>query len=121
VTEGRWVDVCRLAELSEGEVLRVPPPLRLAVYNAGGGQIYAIDDMCTHEETPLSDGWFENCYVECPLHGSRFDLRTGEPDGFPATEPVRTYSTEVVDGVVRVDVTDSSEVGPISEEIRRRA
>ncbi len=120
MTECRWVDVCQLAELPEGEVVRVLP-LRLAVFNAGGGEIYAIDDSCTHEDTPLSDGWFESCFVECPLHGSRFDLRTGVPDGFPATEPVRTYCTDVVDGVIRVDVAGSSDLGHLSEESGRRA
>lgn len=120
MTECRWVDVCQLEDLREGEVMRVAP-LQLAVFNAGGGEIYAINDKCTHEDTPLSDGWFEDCFVECPLHGSRFDLRTGEPDGFPATEPVHTYKIEVVHGVVRVDISDRPEVGRVNEGSRRPA
>jgi 3-phenylpropionate/trans-cinnamate dioxygenase ferredoxin subunit len=119
MTEPRWVEVCPLTDLAENAVLTVPQ-LRLAIFNAGRGQIYAIDDLCTHEDTPLSDGWFEGCFVECPLHGSRFDLRTGEPDGFPAEEPVRTYPTDVTDGVVRVDVT-GSEGRQTVEENRRLA
>ncbi|MEN3304960.1 MAG: 3-phenylpropionate/trans-cinnamate dioxygenase ferredoxin component, partial [Micromonosporaceae bacterium] len=57
----------------------------------GDGGIYAIDDTCTHQDASLSDGWLDGCQVECPLHGSRFDLRTGEVDEPPARLPVRTH------------------------------
>lgn len=70
-----------------------------------GDDIYAISDWCSHAEIPLSDGDVEGCEIECFLHGSRFDLRTGEALGLPATEPVPIYRTKVEGDTVFVDVS----------------
>ncbi|WP_329543832.1 bifunctional 3-phenylpropionate/cinnamic acid dioxygenase ferredoxin subunit [Streptomyces sp. NBC_01356] len=97
------IEVCRLDELPPGEVAVVKTAhRRIAVFNADG-ELYAVDDRCTHQEAYLSDGWLEGCLVECPLHSASFDLRTGRPTGPPATGPVRVYAVEVRDGVVHVD------------------
>lgn len=65
---------------------------RIAVFCAEGS-LYAIDDTCSHAEASLSDGEFDpdELCVECPLHGSQFDVRTGKPRTFPAFEPVAVY------------------------------
>jgi 3-phenylpropionate/trans-cinnamate dioxygenase ferredoxin subunit len=60
-----------------------------------GDEFFAIDDMCSHAAVALSEGEVADCTVECWLHGSRFDLRTGKPTGLPATEPVATFPVEV--------------------------
>jgi 3-phenylpropionate/trans-cinnamate dioxygenase ferredoxin subunit len=73
----------------------------VAVFNADG-ELFAIDDTCTHQDASLSEGWLEDCLVECPLHAACFDLRTGKPTGPPAKRPVRTYPVLVEDGVVYV-------------------
>lgn len=97
------IEVCRLDELPPGEVAVVKTAhRRIAVFNADG-ELYAVDDRCTHQEAYLSDGWLEGCLVECPLHSASFDLRTGLPTGPPATGPVRVYAVEVSDSVVYVD------------------
>ena len=59
------------------------------------GEIYAIADLCSHEDAILSNGALKDGCVECPLHGSRFDLKTGLPREEPATEPVETYTVEI--------------------------
>ena len=59
------------------------------------GEIYAIHDVCSHEEVPLSEGEVYDHTVECWLHGSCFDLRTGKPTGPPATRAVPTYSVKI--------------------------
>ncbi|MFT4009842.1 MAG: non-heme iron oxygenase ferredoxin subunit [Nocardioidaceae bacterium] len=64
---------------------------------AGGDEFFAIQDLCSHGHVALSEGDVEDCTVECWLHGSRFDLRTGKPTGPPATEPVATFPVEVRD------------------------
>jgi 3-phenylpropionate/trans-cinnamate dioxygenase ferredoxin subunit len=69
-----------------------------------GDEFFALQDVCSHAEVPLSEGEVEDCTVECWLHGSRFDLRTGKPTGLPATEPVATFPVEVRDDGVYVDV-----------------
>ncbi len=58
------------------------------------GQVYALEDVCSHAEVPLSEGDVEDGTIECWLHGSRFDLATGRPTGLPATEPVPVYPTK---------------------------
>ncbi|MEN9933544.1 MAG: hypothetical protein RLZZ387_123 [Chloroflexota bacterium] len=69
---------------------------RVAVYHVGGSW-YATDDICSHDYAHLSEGWLEpeDCTVECPLHGSRFDIRTGQALTLPAFRPVAVYEVRV--------------------------
>jgi 3-phenylpropionate/trans-cinnamate dioxygenase ferredoxin subunit len=69
-----------------------------------GDDVYAIRDECSHAAIALSEGDVEGCEIECWLHGSRFDLRTGEPLSLPATEPVPVYPVRVEGDDVLVDV-----------------
>ena len=68
-----------------------------------GDEFFALQDLCSHASVSLSEGEVDDCTVECWLHGSRFDLRTGKPTGLPATEPVATFPVEVRDDGVYVD------------------
>ncbi|MFE4057647.1 bifunctional 3-phenylpropionate/cinnamic acid dioxygenase ferredoxin subunit [Streptomyces sp. NPDC059096] len=95
------IPVCRLEDLPEGEAVRVDTEPPIAVFHTEGA-FYAIDDTCTHQDASLSEGWVENCQVECPLHAASFDLRTGVPSCLPARRPVRTHRVEIVDGVLCV-------------------
>jgi 3-phenylpropionate/trans-cinnamate dioxygenase ferredoxin subunit len=70
-----------------------------------GEEFFAVQDLCSHAEVPLSEGEVTDCTVECWLHGSRFDLRTGKPTGLPATEPVSTFPVEVRGNEIFVDTT----------------
>ena len=60
-----------------------------------GDEVFAVGDVCSHAEVSLSEGEVSGCQIECWLHGSRFDLRTGEPSGPPAFEPVPVYPVEI--------------------------
>ena len=94
--------MCPVDGLPPGGVVRVDRPelpAAVSVFNVDG-ELFAIDDTCTHAEESLADGWVEDCAVECPRHASAFDLRTGVPSGPPALTPVRTHLVEVVDGQV---------------------
>jgi 3-phenylpropionate/trans-cinnamate dioxygenase ferredoxin subunit len=93
--------VGRLEDIPLGEAVRVQAEVPIAVFNVDG-ELYAIDDTCTHQDASLADGWLEGCAVECPLHAACFDLRTGMPSGPPARTPVRTYEVVVEDGLVHV-------------------
>lgn len=97
------IRVCTLDELPEGEAVRITAEVPIAVFHAEGGEFFAIADTCTHQDASLADGWLEGTQVECPLHASCFDLRTGQPTGPPAKLPVRTYPVTVTDGVLYVD------------------
>ncbi|MGL5858644.1 MAG: non-heme iron oxygenase ferredoxin subunit [Angustibacter sp.] len=80
----------------------------VAVVRAEDGSLHAVDDTCSHAEVSLSEGEVDGCTIECWLHGSRFDLRTGEPTGLPATQPIAVYPVTVADGLVLVDLNASS-------------
>ncbi|KGJ72709.1 hypothetical protein GY21_13445 [Cryobacterium roopkundense] len=95
--------ICSLADLAPGVALRVDtvsPPI--AVFHTEDGEVFAVDDTCTHQDASLTDGWLEGCEVECPLHASRFDLRTGRVDAPPAKRGIRTHAVTITDGDVHV-------------------
>jgi 3-phenylpropionate/trans-cinnamate dioxygenase ferredoxin subunit len=98
--------VCSTDEVPTDEALAVDVgPLTLAIAR-DGEEFFAIQDLCSHAAVALSEGEVADCSVECWLHGSRFDLRTGKPIGPPATEPVSTFPVEVRDGAVYVDTSE---------------
>jgi 3-phenylpropionate/trans-cinnamate dioxygenase ferredoxin subunit len=68
------------------------------------GEVFAISDLCSHEEIELSDGELDGEDVECPAHGSRFNVRTGEVSGLPAEDPVATYPVTTEDGKIIINV-----------------
>ena len=96
------IRACTVDELPPGESVRIPGAPAIAVFNTEDGELYAIDDTCTHQDASLADGWLEGCFVECPLHAALFDLRTGMPSCLPAKAPVRTYAVVVDEGVIYV-------------------
>lgn len=96
---------CESRELALGAVVTVTPPghAAISVFHTDEG-LFAVDDTCTHQDASLADGWVENCTVECPLHESCFDLRTGAVSGTPAKVAVRTYPVSVVDGSIVLEL-----------------
>jgi 3-phenylpropionate/trans-cinnamate dioxygenase ferredoxin component len=98
--------VCRADELPEGEMRLIEADgEKIGVFNCGG-EILAIEDRCSHDDGPLAEGEFdaETCTVECPRHGSLFDVRTGRPKTLPAYVPVRTFAGRVEDGEVKLEL-----------------
>ncbi|GAA3421215.1 bifunctional 3-phenylpropionate/cinnamic acid dioxygenase ferredoxin subunit [Streptosporangium vulgare] len=96
------IPACPLASLPPGEAHRLDVDPPIAVFHTEDGEIYAVDDTCTHQDASLADGWLEGCEIECPLHSSSFDLRTGRPSSPPAKLPLRTHRVVVEDGTVYV-------------------
>jgi 3-phenylpropionate/trans-cinnamate dioxygenase ferredoxin subunit len=102
--------VCSAAEVPGDEGLAVRVADLDVVVARDGDDFYALQDLCSHAEVALSEGEVADCQVECWLHGSRFDLRSGKPTGLPATEPVSTFPVEArpaADGSldIYVDIT----------------
>jgi 3-phenylpropionate/trans-cinnamate dioxygenase ferredoxin subunit len=100
------IDICPVDDLPPGAMRVVEwEDLEIAVVNCAG-TLYAIEDRCSHDDGPLAEGTLhpERCVLECPRHGSLFDLRTGRPVTLPAYEAVETFPVRVEDGIVRIDV-----------------
>ncbi len=91
-----------LVELADANGTTVP----VAVARDSDGTWHALSDICSHGQVSLSDGEIEGCLVECWLHGSQFDLRTGKPLQLPATQPVPVYPVTVDGDRVLVDVDE---------------
>ena len=102
------IQVCPLSALSRGEALRVEAEPPIAVFHTEEGEVFAIDDTCTHQDASLSEGWLEGCQVECPLHASKFDLRTGQVDALPAKKPVRTHAVVIEDDHIFVQLSQEA-------------
>lgn len=93
----KYIEIAHKDEIPEGKAKRIEVGERyIAVFNVGG-EYYAIDDTCSHEQASLSQGELEGYIIECPLHGSRFDIRTGQVKSLPAVLPVACYKL-MVDG-----------------------
>jgi len=100
------IDVCPLDELPPGgSKIVLWEDLEIGVFNCAG-DLLAIEDRCSHDNGTLADGEIdeEACTVECPRHGSLFDLRTGKPRTLPAYVPVDTFPVLVEDGVIKLEV-----------------
>ena len=105
--------VCPAADLAKGTAMSAEVDgIEVAVVHADDDQFYAVRDECSHASIQLSEGEVDGCALECWLHGSRFDLRTGEPSGLPATEPVAIFPVEIRDGDIYVSTTPSNGVTP---------
>jgi 3-phenylpropionate/trans-cinnamate dioxygenase ferredoxin component len=100
------IDVCTVSELPPGERKLIEwEDLEIGVFNCGG-EYFAIEDRCSHDDGPLAHGELdgEQCTVECPRHGSLFDLRSGKPKTLPAYAPVDTFPVHVDDDTIRLEV-----------------
>ena len=100
------LDVCPVEELPSCSVKIVySGSLAIGVYNLGG-EYFALEDRCSHDDGPLCEGDFEcdEGVAICPRHGANIDIRTGRPLTLPAVDPVDTFPVRVEDGIIRVEV-----------------
>ena len=103
------VEVARTGDVAEGGVVKiVVGDNEIALVNLGGGEFRAVADECSHARYFLSEGEVdaEERSIECPKHGSTFDLDTGAPRSLPATVPVATYRVKVEGDRVLIDVEE---------------
>ena len=106
-----FVRACAAAEVADGQAVRVEVDgLDVAIVR-NGDDVYAIEDECSHAQVALSEGEVEGCEIECWMHGSRFDLRTGKPTGPPATEPVPIFPVRIDGADVLVDIDSPLNAG----------
>jgi uncharacterized membrane protein/nitrite reductase/ring-hydroxylating ferredoxin subunit len=104
--------VCNQSELGDGQVLLATVGTERVVVGRCSEGLFAFSDHCTHRGGPLSDGALVGCTVQCPWHGSQFDVRTGRVVAGPAQEKIKIYSTKVFNGEVYVQPPEPVEVQP---------
>lgn len=103
--EEKWVAVANLGDLDAGAMKGVElGDLQIAVYNVDG-EIYATDNICTHAFALLTDGFLDGDMVECPLHGGCFKVKTGEGQGAPISEDIKTYPVRLVGDSIEVRIS----------------
>jgi len=97
-----WIAVAKLEELPPGERRIVDiDDVQIVVFNLGG-EFYAIEDVCTHDYAPLTDGKLDGDEIICPRHGARFCIKTGAVTAPPAYEPIPTFPVRIHEGVIQV-------------------
>jgi len=100
---------CAVSELPDDGALGIEVSGVPVAIICTGGEVFALHDVCSHEEVPLSEGEIYDHTVECWLHGSCFDLRTGKPTGPPATRPVATYPVRIDGDDVLIALPDHAQ------------
>lgn len=99
-----WVTVAKVDQVPAGQCwLAIVGDQRIAIYNVDG-EFYATDDTCTHDEASLCEGTLDGDVIECPLHGARFNVRTGAVISMPAVVPLETYPLKVEGDEIKICV-----------------
>jgi len=97
-----WREVASINELPLGKMKQVEIDGHRYLLANGNGTIYAVDDQCSHEDVSLYLGCIQGNNIKCSLHGSRFNLKTGEPLEDPATDPISTYEVRIEEDKVQL-------------------
>jgi 3-phenylpropionate/trans-cinnamate dioxygenase ferredoxin subunit len=103
-----YIPVAKVSDIPDPGKMLVEVDDRLIVLIRAAGHFYALDDVCTHDGGPLSEGPLDpqTGTIACPRHGAKFDIRTGAALTMPATKPTRAHEVKVEDGQVWVQLTD---------------
>ncbi len=101
---GRWIKIATTDAVDEDDMIAVEVEGRhVALYHVAGA-FHATDNVCTHAFALLTDGFLDDCTVECPLHAGRFDIRTGKAEGAPVTRDLKTYPVKVEGADVLIEI-----------------
>ncbi len=98
------IRLAAVSDIAPGGRLSVEIDETPALILRAGDEFYCLDDVCTHDGQPLTDGPFDGRQITCPRHGAKFDVRTGKPTCMPATSPIRVYPVTIQDGSIFVSI-----------------
>lgn len=99
-----WTKAAELSAIPDPGMAAFDVGAERVVIARAGATVYAVEDRCSHDDGPLSDGSIEGTEILCPRHGARFDLRTGDATRMPASAPVRVFPVKIEGGAVLVDL-----------------
>ncbi len=108
-----WQRIAELSELPLGQPVYADLSEPVCVVRSSDDSVHAVHDVCSHQYYELHEGYVDDGHIECALHGSSFDLRTGRPDSLPAVTPIPTYAVKVIDGGVWVDAEQQTNDAPV--------
>ncbi|MCA9090149.1 MAG: non-heme iron oxygenase ferredoxin subunit [Planctomycetaceae bacterium] len=100
MSEAAWEQIAAVSDVEPGGRLSVVVEDYPALLLRAGDQFYCIEDVCTHDGQPLTDGPVEGDVITCPRHGAKFSIKTGAALCMPATSPVRVFEVDVRDGLI---------------------
>ena len=98
-----YIEIARSGEPAEGQMIRVEAAGRKLILARSAGELYAVDEMCSHEDYSLFLGCIRDGKIKCSLHGSWFDMRNGKPTAEPADCPIGSYALREEGGVIYVN------------------
>jgi 3-phenylpropionate/trans-cinnamate dioxygenase ferredoxin component len=104
---GEWVKIGPVDDVPEGEMKSYTISERMIAIANVDGDLHAFDDVCTHQQCSLAEGELEGSTVECPCHGSQFDVTTGEVINGPASDPVDVFEVQTQDGGLQILITET--------------
>ena len=110
-----WEKVAELDALPVGEPVLAEMDEPVCVVRVDDDTVLAVHNVCSHQYYELHEGYVDDCEIECALHGSMFDLRTGAPDSLPAVRPIPTYAVKVAGGAVWVDTAQQTNDAPVPQ------
>ncbi len=102
----KWIDVADADGIADGEVKTFQVEAHRVAVARANGQLYAVQDLCSHDDGPLGDGDLEEYAIVCPRHGAKFDIRTGEVLAMPAAAPIETFPVMEKDGRIHIALKD---------------
>lgn len=105
-TDTKWVDVAAGEDIPDGEVRTFQIETHRVAVARATGQLYAVQDLCSHDDGPLGDGDLEEFAIVCPRHGAKFDVRTGAVLAMPAAAPIQSFPVKEENGRVHISVAD---------------
>lgn len=100
----KFIQVCEFSSLTEGVLRAVDAAGHKIVLIRDSDQVFALKDQCSHEEFPLSEGWYEDGRLFCAFHGAKFDPQTGAALSLPAYEAIATFPVRVRNGMVEIEI-----------------
>ncbi|MCH2304878.1 MAG: non-heme iron oxygenase ferredoxin subunit [SAR202 cluster bacterium] len=98
------IKICDLSEIPNGSIKKFEiNDEEITICNINN-QIFAINDNCSHDEASLQEGFIDGYEIECPMHGAKFDIRTGEVTCLPAVSPIKTYNIKINNGAIELEI-----------------
>ena len=98
------IKICDLSEIPNGSIKKFEiNDEEITICNINN-QIFAINDNCSHDEASLQEGFIDGYEIECPVHGAKFDIRTGEVTCLPAVSPIKTYNIKINNGAIELEI-----------------